>query len=200
MPQSGQSPEGEGSTLAEAAIPATAALSLFWTPIVAIGSSGPRGPNAQISVSTFGASIVPDRPRLLCVLYRENFTRELVLAHGSLSISVLVEGQEWLVRALGFASGRDQDKLAGLGYELTPRGNPVFPGSLAWLECEVLEHFDLGDATAFLSAVVEQRPLQEGVPLLWWRLRPRLPAEWQQAWEEKIARDIERSRRLMRWL
>jgi flavin reductase (DIM6/NTAB) family NADH-FMN oxidoreductase RutF len=200
MPRSAQPPEGEKPGPSDTAVPATSALSLFWTPLVAVGSSGPRGPNAQVSVSTFGASIVPDRPRLLCVLYRDNLTRELVLARGSFSISVLVEGQEALVQALGFASGRERDKLAGLDYELTARGNPVFAGSLAWLECDVLERFDLGDATAFLSAVVEQRPLWDGLPLYWWRLRPRLPAEWQQAWDEKIARDIERSRRLMRWL
>jgi flavin reductase (DIM6/NTAB) family NADH-FMN oxidoreductase RutF len=175
-------------------------LGLFWTPLVAVGSSDGARLNAQVSVSSFGASIVPTRPRLLSVLYKGNYTHDLVAAKGSFAISVLAADQVALVHSLGYASGRDHDKLAGLAIATTERGNPVFRESLGWLECEVIEAYDLGDATAYLGAVVEQKTLRRAEPLVWSRLRPTLPAAWQAEWEGKIAVDIERSLRTMRWL
>ena len=68
-------------------------LSLFWTPIVAVGATDGTTPNAQISVSTFGASVVPDRPRLLCILYKANHTHDLVARSESFSLSVLNQEQ-----------------------------------------------------------------------------------------------------------
>src|SRR5712691_651929 len=109
--------------MAESRLDGSSLLSLFWTPLVAVGCSSPTRLNAQISVSTFGASIVPDRPRLLSVLYKANFTHELVLAKRSFALSILAAGQTELLRALGFNSGRDHDKLAGLHPNLTSRGN-----------------------------------------------------------------------------
>jgi flavin reductase (DIM6/NTAB) family NADH-FMN oxidoreductase RutF len=174
-------------------------LSLFWTPLVAVGcSDGPRL-NAQISVSIFGASIVPDRPRLLSVIYKGNYTHDLVRAKGSFSISALASDQADLLRPLGFVSGREHDKLAGLDVELTPRGNPVLTGSLGWLECEVIATFDLGDATAFLGAVLATKRYRTAEPLLWYRVRHALPESWLAEWERKITTDIERSRASMLW-
>lgn len=83
-------------------------LSRFWTPLVAVGCSGKR-PNAQISVSTFGASIVPERPRLLSVIYKANYTHELVALKRTFSLTVLAEEQAELLPKLGFVSGRDED-------------------------------------------------------------------------------------------
>jgi flavin reductase (DIM6/NTAB) family NADH-FMN oxidoreductase RutF len=175
-------------------------LSLFSTPLTAIGCSDDDGPNAQISVSTYGAGVVPDQPRLITALYKANRTHDLVLAKGSFSLSVLSEQQIDLIPALGFVSSSDGAKLGGLAYHLTPLGNPVFEGSLGWLEAEVIEAFDMGDGTAFLSAVLQHERLTEDTPLYWSRLLPQLPTEWQQQWFQKIARDIDRYRPMMRWL
>ena len=174
-------------------------LSLFWTPIVAVGCDGPAGPNAQVSVSTFGASVVPDQPRLLCVLYKSNHTHDLVAAKGDFSISVLSGAQLDLIPALGFVSGRDAGKLEGIDYELSRRRNPIFTGSIGWLECEVIEGFDFGDSTAFLAAVLENHRLSDDEPLVWSKLAPTLPQEWRDRWAEKMAGDTQRYRELMRW-
>jgi flavin reductase (DIM6/NTAB) family NADH-FMN oxidoreductase RutF len=175
-------------------------LSYFWTPIVAVGCSGPEGPNAQISVSVFGASVVPDRPRLLATLYKRNYTHDLVAAKGDFSLSLLDETQVDLIPKLGFVSGREGDKLEGLDYTLTERGNPVLVGSIGWLECSVIESFDLGDCTAFLGAVMENRRLTDGVPLVWATLAPTLPQAWRDEWAAKMEGDIGHYRMLMHWL
>jgi flavin reductase (DIM6/NTAB) family NADH-FMN oxidoreductase RutF len=144
--------------------------------------------------------VVPDRPRIITALYKANVTHDLVMAKGSFSISVLCEAQIDLIPALGFVSSRGGPKLEGLDYRLTPLGNPVFEGSLGWAECEVIEAFDMGDGTAFLSAVLQHERLSDATPLYWSRLLPQLPQEWQAQWSEKIGRDIERYRPMMRWL
>jgi flavin reductase (DIM6/NTAB) family NADH-FMN oxidoreductase RutF len=175
-------------------------LSFFWTPVVAVGCAAPDKLNAQISVSTFGASIVPQQPRLLSVLYKGNLTHGLVAAKGSFSISVLDASQTDLLPKLGFVSGRDRDKLAGLEVGLTALGNPVLHGALGWLDCRVIDAFDLGDATAYLAAVVEEQALRWGTPMVWSQVRRSLPQAWLDEWDTKIARDIERSLASMRWL
>ena len=175
-------------------------LSYFWTPIVAVGCSGPDGPNAQVSVSTFDAGVVPDRPRLLVVLYKQNHTHDLVIAKRDFTLSLLCEAQIDLIPKLGFVSGREAAKLAGLAYTLTGRGNPVFTGSIGWLECSVIEAYDLGDSTAFLAAVVENHRLTDEEPLVWSTLLPSLPPSWRDQWAAKMAADIEHYRTVMRWL
>jgi flavin reductase (DIM6/NTAB) family NADH-FMN oxidoreductase RutF len=175
-------------------------LSLFSTPLTLIGCSGDDGPNAQVSVSTYGAGVVPDKPRLITALYKANATHDLVMAKRTFTISVLCEDQIDLIPALGFVSSRTAPKLEGLDFHLTANGNPVFEGSLGWAECEVIEAFDMGDGTAFLSAVLHHERLTDATPLYWSRLLPHLPREWQQRWAEKITRDIERYRPMMHWL
>lgn len=175
-------------------------LSYFWTPMVAVGCSKNGVPNAQISVSIFGASAVPDQPRLLVVLYKSNFTHDLVLAKRDFSVSLLSEDQAELIPKLGFVSGRDQGKLDGLDFEMTERDNPVFHGSVGWLECSVIEQFDLGDSTAFLSAVRKNERLTEVSPMVWSKVRQRLPDTVREEWDVKISRDIEQYRPLMHWV
>ncbi len=175
-------------------------LSLFWTPLVAVGCGLGDRLNAQISVSTFGASIVPDRPRILSVLYKANFTHDLVQEKGSFAISVLAKEQVDVIPKLGLVSGRDGDKLHRLETTVTRDGNPFLRRSLGYLECETIEAFDLGDATCFLAAVVGSARLRDGDPLTWAEARTRLSAEALDRWSRKIAGDIERSRELMAWL
>jgi len=63
-------------------------LSYLWAPLCAVGSHGER-PNAQICVAVFGASIVPDRPRVLVGLWKENHTHDLVARAGTLAVTLL---------------------------------------------------------------------------------------------------------------
>ena len=175
-------------------------LSYFGTPLCAVGSHDSAGRmNAQITVSVFGAGIVPDRPRLLTVSYKHNYTHDLMLEAGTLSVNLLRRGQEALLVGLGMQSGRDVDKLSGLTLRATTAGDPILADSLGYLAGRVIETYDLGDATSFLCSVEENVRLQAGEPLVWGEVRPTLPQEWLDRWEVKIAADIERARGTMRW-
>jgi len=174
-------------------------LSYFWAPLVAVGTSYRSRVNAHISLSVLGASIVPERPRLLCVIYKHNYTYHMVMGSGHFSISLLAHDQLHLVPVLGFVSGRQGDKMRNLDFFLTEAGDPVMAGSLGWAQCQVMDALDLGDATCFLAAVTARARLREGEPLWWFRVRPTLPPEWLARWEAKLARNIEASLQLMHW-
>ena len=172
-------------------------LSHFWAPLCAIGSHGPGGPNAQICVSVFGASIVPERPRLLVVLSKTNHTTGLVAATGTLSVTVLAESQAQLLEPLGLHSGRNGPKLGGIEHSLTAMGDPAFGGAGS-LACEVLRSFDFGDSTAFLAAVRERE--EGGLPPLSWQAAKSVVGEdFLRRWAEKSAREQAAARKAMAW-
>ena len=179
--------------------PAGDVLSHFWAPLCAVGASGPQGPNAQICVSVFGASIVPERPRLLISLSKTNYTEGLVRESGWLSVTLLSDAQAGLLEPLGLRSGRDGNKLGGLDVELTASGSPTFLGGVGALDCEVLEPLDLGDATAFLVAVRDRWGLGGEQPLPWAVAKTVVGEEFLQAWAEKSAREQEAARAVMHW-
>ena len=179
--------------------PAGDVLSHFWAPLCAVGASGPAAPNAQICVSVFGASIVPERPRLLVSLSKTNYTEGLVRASGWLSVTLLSDTQAGLLEPLGLRSGRDGNKLTGLEVELTASGAPTFPGGVGALDCEVLEALDLGDSTAFLVAVRERWRLGGERALPWAVAKTVVGEEFLQRWGEKSEREQEAARAVMHW-
>jgi flavin reductase (DIM6/NTAB) family NADH-FMN oxidoreductase RutF len=174
-------------------------LSHFWSPLTAVGSHGPDGPNAQICVSVFGASIVPERPRLLVVLSKTNYTTTLVEACGTLAITLLSDQQWELLTPLGLRSGRDGDKLADVVYELTPAGDPWFPEGVGAVDCSVIDQYDLGDAAAFLCAVKSQRSLTRSTVLTWQHARTIVGDEFLRLWSEKSALEREAAYETMHW-
>ncbi|MBK7330271.1 MAG: flavin reductase [Dehalococcoidia bacterium] len=172
-------------------------LSHFWAPLCAIGSRGPKGPNAQICVSVFGASIVPERPRLLVVLSKTNYTTELVAASGTFAVTVLAEAQAGLLEPLGLHSGREVSKLAGIAHTLTAMGDPAFGGAGS-IACEVLRSFDFGDSRAFLAAVRDRTETAEP-PLSWQTAKGIVGEDFLARWAAKSVREQAAAREAMAW-
>ena len=173
-------------------------LSYFWAPLCAVGSHGER-PNAQICVAVAGASIVPERPRVTVTLWKTNHTHDLVANAGTLAVTLLSGRQLDLLEPLGMRSGRDGDKLDGIEHALTDAGDPYFPGGSGYLACEVLDAFDLGDATAFVAAVRSRERLSGEPPMTWPEAQGRLGEDVMRRWLEKSAVDQDVARGRMRW-
>lgn len=174
-------------------------LSQFWSPLCAVGCAGPHGPNAQICLSVFGASIVPEKPRLIVNLSKTNYTHELVAKSGQLAITVLASGQEHLLERLGLVSGRDGFKLDGLTYDVRPNGCPVFPGGRGYVDGVVVDMQDLGDSTAFLVAVTGRETWGGGAGLRWHDVRERIGEDFMRRWLAKSEREQATAREVMRW-
>lgn len=175
-------------------------LSLFSGPLFAVGSHGPDGPNAQIAALAMNASIIPKEPRLQVMLWKNNYTCELVAGSGTAAVTVLSEEQAPIVPLLGFRSGRDGPKLGNVEHQLTPPGDPYFPGGVALFDCRVLASLDAGDAVSFLLAVAERRWLGAVTPLRRWRAVELLGPEFSQELDEMVARNADFSRGLALWV
>jgi len=165
-------------------------LSQLWTPIVAVSAAHAGQASAQIAVSAHGASIVPDRPRVLVMLWKTNLTHDLARASGAFAVHLLRADQDDLVYRLGFVSGRETDKLAGLAWRPGETGSPLLADCVGYVECRVVNAMDGGDMTCFLGEVVAGAVHDATASPLWWRdLRARMPDEWRVAWDEKQRRE-----------
>lgn len=161
-------------------------LSQLWTPIVAVSAAHGGRRSAQIAVSAHGASIVPDRPRVLVMLWKTNLTHDLVRDSGAFALHLLRDNQDDLVHQLGFVSGRNTDKLFGLAWHAGATGSPLLEDCAGYVDCRVVNAMDGGDMTAFLADVLDGAMHGTESEPLWWRdLRRRMPAAWSAEWDAK---------------
>ena len=169
-------------------------MSNLWSPIVAVTSRWQGRNNVQIAVAVCGASIVPEMPRVLLQIYKNNHSHGMIYDSGAFALNFLRPDQLDLIKAFGFVSGRDQDKLKDIPFRPGMAGSPLLEECWGYLDCRVVNAMDGGDMTCFLADVVDGDTLVEGEPLLWRDARRRLPAEWMEEWDRKISGEIELSK------
>jgi flavin reductase (DIM6/NTAB) family NADH-FMN oxidoreductase RutF len=169
-------------------------------PVVAITATRGAKRNGMISDAAVRASIVPDIPRVAIFIHKFNHTHDMVFATGRFGLHLLHQGQVPLVEQLGFVSGRDREKLAGIPHRIGRLGCPLLEDCWAWLECEVINAMDAGSSTWFLADVADlgRGPGTEILTPAY--LRANLPEAWRepylrnlaaaQAWARERSRDI----------
>jgi len=169
----------------------------LWSPIAAVTSCWQGKPNAQIAVAIGAASIVPDMPRVMVQIYKRNYSHDLIYQSGAFALNFLRQDQLHLIKDFGLVSGRDEDKLSGVAYELRTTGSPVLGECWGYMDCRVVNAMDGGDMTCFLGEVVDGETITEGEPLWWRDARRLIPAEWNEEWDRKIKEEIQYSIRHM---
>jgi flavin reductase (DIM6/NTAB) family NADH-FMN oxidoreductase RutF len=129
-------------------------LRTLTSPVVAVTSRRGAKMNGLISDGAVRASIVPDVPRLGVFIHKFNFSHDMIWEAGAFGLHVLNTGQVDLVERLGFASGRDRDKLDGVPYAPGARtGTPILKDCFCWFECSVCNVMDTGSSTFFMGDV-----------------------------------------------
>ena len=171
-------------------------MSQLWAPIAAVTASHDGRDNAQIVVAVGGASIVPQRPRVVVQIYKTNLTHDMVRGSAAFALCFLRPDQMELVHDLGYQSGRDADKLARVPFERKVTGSPVFRECWGYVDCRVINAMDGGDMTVFLADVMDGAT-RGGEPLTWQHMRQAMPPEWMEEWGRKIEPEIEESLRVM---
>lgn len=169
----------------------------LWSPLAAVTSSWQGRVNAQIAVAIAAASIVPERPRVLVQIYKENYSHQLIYESRAFGLNFLRPDQLPLIREFGFVSGAERDKLAGVDYSAQVTGSPILADCAGWLDCRVVNGMDGGDMTVFLAEVVAGYAAPDTEMLTWREARRRIPADWNREWDIKIEGDMAVSRRRM---
>ena len=162
------------------------------SPVVAITSERQGKKNGMISDAAVRASIVPAVPRLSVYVHKFNYSHNMIFETGRFGLHLLHTQQFDVVRRLGFFSGRDQDKLAGVPHHKGKTGVPVLDECFAHFECSVANVMDTGSSTLFLGDVVavgcgNAATLEpRGELLTATYFRSNMPAEWRVEYEAKL--------------
>ena len=163
----------------------------LWSPLAAVTSLWDGKANAQIAVAISAASIVPERPRVLVQIYKGNYSHRLIARSGAFALNFITSEQLHLIRDFGLVSGIDRDKMVGVEHSTGITGAPLLAGCAGFLECQVINSMDGGDMTCFLADVVNGYSDREILPISWRDARRLIPQEWNDAWNSKIAREID---------
>jgi len=162
------------------------------SPVVAVTAERRGKENGMISDAAVRASIVPSVPRLSVYIHKFNYSHDMIFETGRFGLHLLHTRQFDIVRRLGFFSGRDQDKLAGIPHHRGKLGVPVLDDCFAHFECNVANVMDTGSSTLFLGDVVavgrgaaaELEPKGELLTASYFRNT--MPAEWRLEYEAKL--------------
>jgi flavin reductase (DIM6/NTAB) family NADH-FMN oxidoreductase RutF len=162
------------------------------SPVVAITAERKGKENGMISDAAVRASIVPSVPRLSVYIHKFNYSHDMIFDTGRFAMHLLHTKQFDVVRRLGFFSGRDQDKLAGIPHHMGKLGVPILDECFAHFECNVVNVMDTGSSTLFLGDVMAVgcgkagglEPRGELLTASYFRAN--MPAEWRQEYEGKL--------------
>ena len=101
-----------------------------------------------------------DPPMLALSINPANACHPLLLAGGRFAVSVLGQQQIELARQFGTRSSRDVDKLEGIAWHAAAGGAPVLDAALAYLECELADHWPIADRDLVSARVTGGRVLE----------------------------------------
>ena len=155
-------------------------LRQFASPLVAITTAWRGRTNGMISDSAVRASISPAVPRISVFVHKWHFSHDLIWDSGRFGLHMLHEGQLGLVYELGFVSGRDRNKLAGIPHRIGASGVPLLEDCYAAFECRVINTMDNGFATMFLGDVLATHPGRGDAAMTPPYLRANMPAAWRE--------------------
>jgi flavin reductase (DIM6/NTAB) family NADH-FMN oxidoreductase RutF len=151
------------------------------SPVVAVTSSLQGRPNGMILDSAVRASISPQVPRLSVYVHQWHLSHEFIWKTGVFCLHLLRRDQFDLVHQLGFASGRDGDKMAQVPHSYGQIGVPVLQECYAAFECRVANTMDGGASTLFLAEVVKTHRGTGADILTADYFRANLPEPWREA-------------------
>ncbi len=130
-----------------------------------IGSRKGDKLNAQIANTVFQITSQP--PTIAVSINKNNLTHEFIRESGVFSASVLCQDTPLaFIGRFGFKSGRDMDKLQGIGFKVGETGAPVvLDNVVSYLEARVINQVELFTHTTFIGEIVAAEVMNDKVCL-----------------------------------
>lgn len=131
-----------------------------------VSSGNKEKGNGFISNTVFQVTSEPPRFTVCC--NKDNYTCEFINQYKVFSVSVLAqEASSEIIGKFGYKSGRETDKMSGNNIIYGQTGVPiVLNDSIAFLECKVIQTFDVGTHLLFIGDVVDAQIIDETQPPL----------------------------------
>jgi len=108
------------------------------------------------------ASVSAEPPTVLICVNRQARSHPLVVAAGHFCVNIL--GLEQRALAERFAIRSEEDPFATFAYRTQRTGSPIFEGSLAFLDCKLVEEHSAGTHTVLIGEVLACGA-RDGAPL-----------------------------------
>ena len=138
------------------------ALRSFAAGVTVVTTRDREGRPSGLTASAFTSVSLTPPLVLVCVDHAATAHPDF-LEHGWFAVNVLRREQEALSRRFAVSGG---DKFDGVSYHPGSSGLPLLDGTLASLECRVLETHEAGDHTIFIG-LVESATVAAGRPLVY---------------------------------
>jgi flavin reductase (DIM6/NTAB) family NADH-FMN oxidoreductase RutF len=140
-------------------------LGHYPTGVCAITATDTAGRPVALVVGSF-TSVSLDPPLVGFLPAKSSATWPLLRAAGRFCANILSAEQADLCARLSRRSG---DRFAGLDCGLSPLGNPILPGVVAWVDCAITAVTDAGDHDFVLGRVEGMATGNGGPPLVFHR-------------------------------
>jgi len=111
--------------------------------------------NGQIANTVF--QITSEPPTIAVSINKSNLTHQFIKGSKVFTASVLCQDTPLsFIGHFGFKSGRDINKLEGIGYKIGKTGAPVIiENAVSYIEAKVLQEIDVGSHTIFIGSIVD---------------------------------------------
>lgn len=163
------SPAPERRTLPEVDIDPRrfrAVLGAYPTGVVAITALDGRSGKPLVFVAGSFSSVSLDPPLVCYWAGRGSSTQPAITQAGRFCVNVLAADQEDLCRRL---ASRAADRFAGVAWDISPLGNPLLAGCIAWIDCRIDSVTAYGDHDLVMGRVVDLDAVSQKTPLLFLR-------------------------------
>jgi flavin reductase (DIM6/NTAB) family NADH-FMN oxidoreductase RutF len=138
----------------------------FATGVAVVTTRTARSRPCGLTVNSFTSVSLQPMLVLICI-ERDSDSHDCITDAGVFAVNVLGEDDgETLARR--FATWGLEDKFSGVAFHDEVTGAPVLDGSLAWLDCRVVDALPGGDHTIFVGEVLSA-DVREGTPLVYYR-------------------------------
>ena len=124
-----------------------------WITGVAIVTACQAGVFHGMTVNSF-TSIALSPPTVMIALQQGTRTEQAVKAGRTFGVTILGIDQETLARRFAGQIGEDQSRFAGVDTFTMVTDVPLITGGLAFLDCQVVNAFDVGATTVFFGEVL----------------------------------------------
>lgn len=101
--------------------------------------------------------VTSNPPKFAISCNKDNFSAEIIQNSGSFAFSVLGEqASTGLIGEFGYRSNKEVDKFRGVNYFNGSLGSPIVTdSSIAWVECQITESFDLGTHLLIIGQAID---------------------------------------------
>jgi flavin reductase (DIM6/NTAB) family NADH-FMN oxidoreductase RutF len=105
-------------------------------------------------------------PMIMVAVENDSLTLRLIRANGHFAVNAYGAEHRELSGQLGRKSSKMPNKMEGIAWHPSSRGNPILDEALGYLECEVRGELPSGDHTVVVAEIVDAGLQRQAEPLI----------------------------------